>query len=247
MSLTNGRDIYVGVHEDGLNKLIQYLVKLRPRQFNYGTPLFVNDPKLCCVPMAKGSLSLEDGLPLPGTNDLVKVEFAVQVVDVRVDVHPQTGALPPGIGLSPQRFSLSGTVVLSVAFPKLPDDWHPLSDEDSGPRFPYEKPVCCRFSIFAVCGIMREERTMPSDNRKAQYLFPIIESIEIIDIGPNELETVFERLSLLMIRHGVFNRTRIKFERVAAGFIEIVLSDISPNPSLANDQIKAWGDVLIHN
>src|SRR5687768_11841763 len=115
MALTDNCDVFVGVNEAALNRLVKHLTTQRPSLFNYGSPSVVANPRLLCsavsphpVVLQRGNpvVSLGPDLPVPGTPFLV--EYAAQLAVAEVDVSPNNvTSLPPEVSaLGAQRMAL---------------------------------------------------------------------------------------------------------------------------------------------
>jgi hypothetical protein len=247
VGLTDGQDVFVSISESGINTLFAYLERQRSRLFNYGTAFFVTNPDQCCVPLGKKPIHGEDPLPVPGTNGLVGLEYALQFTDLHIDLHPQTSALPPELTLPPQHFSFSSKIHLSIPFPKVPPDWDPTAAEERRPpAFDLEDRFCCEMQVFLVGGVEKVTEFVQSEGISADFVRMTVDEVEIVDIAPDCLETILERYALLTLRHGILNRIKLRATRIALGFIEIGLSTtISPNPSIEDDQIKLWATVAV--
>jgi hypothetical protein len=247
MGLTDGQDVFVSISEGGINTLFQYLLKQRPRLFNYATQFFIDKPKKCCVPLGKNSITQEDPLPVPGTEGLVGLEYAIQFTNLHVDLHPQTSPLPPELSLPSQHFSFSTTVNLSIPFPDVPEDWEPMAAAGrKQPVFQLEEPFCCKLAVVLTGGVEKMTQWVPVEGIWSDFIRLTVDQLEIVDIAPDCLETILERYALLTLRHGILNMIKYRVTQLALGFIEITLStDVSPNPAIEDDQIKLWGKVAI--
>lgn len=247
MGLTNGQDVFVSVSQTGINTLFLYLQKQRSRLFNYGTQYFVAHKKELCVPLGKKQpLTIENPLPVPGTDGLVGLEYALQFTDLHVDLHPQDSPLPPELSLPAQHFSFSATLHLTIPFPKIPPDWEPTAeDHRRPPAFKLEDPFCCELQVFLVGGVEKVTDFVPAEGW-SDFVRMTVDGIEVVDIAPDCLETILERYALLTLRHGILNRIKYRATTLALGFIEVGLStSVSPNPSIDDDQIKIWLTVTV--
>jgi hypothetical protein len=147
MALTDHSDIYSALHEDGVNRLIDHLMRKRPTLFNYGTERIVRaassptsaDRRLLCdfieydsevlkrvdvpIPADADSPIMTEQNPLPvlGTDDLVALDYCIQVVEMAVDFAPTDLDLDTGddvgLVLGPQQFAASVTVCAGLACP----------------------------------------------------------------------------------------------------------------------------------
>jgi hypothetical protein len=119
MALTDRSDLYASFKEDDINRLLKWVMQLRPSLFNYATTdveaRYVNDRKLLCAPikphpmvreMAQPLFTRQAPLQLPGTQ--LGVSYLVQLSDLKIDFHPKTTvALPPELDpLKPQNLAI---------------------------------------------------------------------------------------------------------------------------------------------
>jgi hypothetical protein len=98
MALTDNRDLYVAVHEDGFNRVIGHIMRQRPSLFNYGTADVSRNRELWCEPVEFTSdvmkygnpiVSVEAPIPLLGADSPpVGIGFCAQVAKVKIDFYP---------------------------------------------------------------------------------------------------------------------------------------------------------------
>ena len=128
MALTDQSDIFASVTEDGFNRFAEHIMRKRPSLFNYGTQFVADNwQKLMCRPPdvapevlrhANPVVTVEDPLPLLGTNGLYGLNFGIQLTKLRLDLFPQSDALPPELGtLQDQQFSLTVEVCAGLGCP----------------------------------------------------------------------------------------------------------------------------------
>ncbi|MGA2664700.1 MAG: hypothetical protein ABSF83_07135 [Nitrososphaerales archaeon] len=65
MSYTANCDVYIAVHENGINDLIARLMSEVPSFFNFGSPLIARFPQLACSPIQASPIDPEDPLISP--------------------------------------------------------------------------------------------------------------------------------------------------------------------------------------
>ncbi len=128
MALTNQSDLYGAVHEQGINRVVRHLMRLRPSLFNYGTDYIARNPHLLCHdietdPMVQARnnplLTIESPLPVLGTNGLINLNYCLQLTDARIDFYRGNVVdLPPEIGELPaQHFVLSASACVGLGCP----------------------------------------------------------------------------------------------------------------------------------
>lgn len=128
MAFTDHSDLYGAVHEEGINRVVRHLMRLRPSLFNYGTEFVARNPHLLCHPvetdplvLARNNplLTIEAPLPVLGTNGLINLNYCVQLVDARIDFHQRNVIdLPREIDdIPPQHFALTAQACVGLGCP----------------------------------------------------------------------------------------------------------------------------------
>lgn len=128
MAFTDRSDLFVSIHENGINQVLQHVLHQRPSTFNYGTALVARNKQLLCAPIdpapavtAKNNplLTIVDPLPLVGSDPLLGLNFVLQITRLEVDFAPgNVIALPPELNpLGQQRFALHGQVCGGLGCP----------------------------------------------------------------------------------------------------------------------------------
>lgn len=130
MALTSNCDLYAAVHDQGINRVVNHIMRQRPSLFNYGTILVKSNPSLLCsrIDAAPGVTELITLLPrvplLPADATNIKeltdlgidlsaatnlgLDFAAQLTELQVDFHPGDAfTLPSELNppLKPQRMA----------------------------------------------------------------------------------------------------------------------------------------------
>lgn len=157
MALTDSSHLFASMHEDGFNRLLQHIMRKRPSLFNYGTQWVADEWKkrLCVIPSVDALvlrptndpnvmpepdpvMTIEDPIPVLGTNGAFGLNFAAQIVDLKVDFHPSSLDLPPQLGseLLPQHFAATarGCAGLGCPHPRVLDAYDPPAGVDRGTR-----------------------------------------------------------------------------------------------------------------
>jgi len=128
MAFTDRSDLYGAINEEGINRVAQHLMHLRPSLFNYGTEAVSANPELLCKPVdadpmvfARNNplITIESPLPVLGTGGLVSLNYCVQLTDARIDFHPGNSIdLPTELGVLPeQRFALYAQACVGLDCP----------------------------------------------------------------------------------------------------------------------------------
>lgn len=128
MAFTDHSDLYGAVHEEGINRIVRHLMRLRPSLFNYGTEFVARNPRLLCHPIEPDPvvllrnnplLTIESPLPVLGTNGLINLNYCVQITDARIDFHRGNVIdLPKEIPeLPPQHLALTAKACVGLGCP----------------------------------------------------------------------------------------------------------------------------------
>jgi hypothetical protein len=241
MSLTQVHDVFAAIHEDGLDDLLRRFFDARPKYLNYGSPGFVAGTTVNVTQMP--------AIQFPGVPG--GIDWAVKIDRPRVDAHPQSAGLPPELDpLGPQRVSIRTVVEICVACTARgddqPDDPHkddprkddprkddPHKDDPDRPIGKDLRPVCFKVEVFAIA---HAERT---SSPSGDALRLVVDAIELVDLEPNELESVVECL-LLQILRAVLASVRLPLTALRAGAFELVPT---AGPLVQDDQIEMFGNV----
>lgn len=128
MALTDLSDLYGAINEEGINRVVRHLMRLRPSLFNYGTEAVASNLELLCQPIdadpmvfARNNplITIESPLPVLGTDGVVNLNYCVQLTDFKIDFHPSNSIdLPPELSLLPeQHFALSARACVGLDCP----------------------------------------------------------------------------------------------------------------------------------
>jgi hypothetical protein len=208
-------------------------------------------------------LTIVDPLPIPGTQ--YGLNFAVQIVDLLVDFHPGNKIdLPREIGpeLPPQHLSLyvrlcggigcppRDIVDQFIPPPKPPPEQQPApqrNERDTAPRplipLPTRQLDCFCLDVYGTGGArIRTYYERP-------WIEPFLEQLEIVDITPQGLEQSLECYARMLLQLRVLPGLRYLLEhkpldiikdKVKLRFLPTMLPGDAPNPSISDDQLKAF-------
>jgi len=208
MSLTETSEVFVAVEESALNDLITAVCTTRPHLLHYGSPAFVPANSVSATQMAP--------IPFPGSPGL---QWSVELTIPQLDLFKQDLQLPPELSLGPGQFSLSTVVKLCVDCADRHDgkgDTHqghdhgrddPTDDDhrkDDRGRKPWpddrddwgkaRNAVCCKLGVYAVGHLVS---TWVNGQQAIGFA---LDSLEIVDVEPNALESVLECLLTMILR-----------------------------------------------
>ncbi|HLH44507.1 MAG TPA: hypothetical protein VKV74_16060 [Bryobacteraceae bacterium] len=118
MAFTDNCDLFLAVHEDGVNLVVQHVMRQRPSWFNFATADVANNPKLWCsqpqftkdvVSHNNPIFHVEPPVPYIGADSPpASIGFCAQLTKALIDFHPGNKiALPAELHppLPAQRFS----------------------------------------------------------------------------------------------------------------------------------------------
>jgi hypothetical protein len=277
MGYTDNCDIFASFHEDGFNEIINHVRIQRPSLFNYATADVANNLELLCkaidthpiVSIRNNPLvSIVEPLPVPGTN--YGVNFAVQLVDLKIDFHPgDEFSLPPELNppLKAQRLAIKLALCGGMGCPpedivdklipppedpaKKPHD--PDRQQENVPLIPLptRKLICFCLDALATGGVR-----IVTYNGKP-YLEPFIDGFEIVDIKPAGIENSLECYIGLMLKLVVLPGLRILLQYTPLNLTQgatdlfptptnVVLSPmpisaaLPHNPAIEKDQLKTF-------
>lgn len=232
MSLTESADVFAGIHEDAINDLVAAVASDRPRLFVYGSPAF--------VPSTTVNETRMDPIPFPGIPG--GIEWRLRFEPPHVDLFDQDDPLPPELTLDPGSFSIRTVVELCLECRRLridprprprPDDRPDHPDQREEDKHPLRDATCCKLEIFAVGRLRRVFTGLGEEAITFE-----VHSLEIVDVAPDELETVLECL-LFMILQAVLATIRLPLRALRVGAFQLT---VTQGPLIEDDQVKARGD-----
>jgi len=234
VSLTGSEDVFVALHEDGLNDLLSRFFTTRARYLNYGSSAFVASTTAAATRI--------DVISFPGIPG--GIHWFVRLEIPRVDVHPQSMGLPPELDpLGVQRVSLVTKVSLCVDCgererqPDNPRDDKPDDRTHDHPDRPAGKldPVCFEIEVFIIA---RAERTTLNGKPAVRL---IVERIELVDFEPDPFESVLECILLKIIRAAIAQAV-LPLDAISAGTFTL-----TPNvgPNAQDDQLQLAGALTV--
>jgi hypothetical protein len=225
MSLTETSGVFASAHESALNDVVVAITSARPHLLSYGSPAFtpastVNDTQMPAI-------------GFPGTGG---IEWHVRFSPPEVDLYDQDTPLPPQLTLPKGALSVHTKVELCVDCTRggATDTGKPDPANRDDRRWQEGKgrtvhPLCCVLEIFAVGHLVGTT----ADGQPAVAL--ALDAVEIVDIAPDDLESVLEcllgtilravlatiRLPLAALRAGMFTLTPTQLPAIDADTVSI--------------------------
>lgn len=251
MGFTDSCDIFASFHEDGFNQIISHVRRQRPSLFNYATADVAQNRELLCKAIDAHPIvfirnnplvTIVDPLPVPGTN--YGVNFAVQLVELRIDFHPgDEFNLPPELNppLKAQRLAIKLTLcggigcppkdIVNQFIPPPKDSAKPTERKPDHPQeniplipLPTRQLICFCLDAYATGGMR-----IVSYNGKS-YLEPFLDGFEIVDIKPGGLENSLECYIGLMLKLVVLPGIRILLKFAPLNLTQGA-TDLFPQPT----------------
>jgi hypothetical protein len=233
MSLTEAEELFGGIHESALNDFVTAFFTARPRHLHYGSPVFVT-----------ATTPTETEIPpiaFPGVPGGIHwaVDFDIPVIDFFDD--DSGGTMPPEMSLTEGRLTLRTKVRLRLLCGSLrdlgqeepPRDDDKVNDRKPDDRRPGGAPhvVATDFEVWALCRPVTRPAGTPNQ------LSIRVDRVELVDIGPDTLESLLECLILLLLR-GALAGMWLPIPALRAGAFS---ATITRGPEIEDDQAKLYG------
>jgi hypothetical protein len=268
MAFTDNCDLYGAFHEDGVNRIIQHMMRQRPSLFNYATANIAANRELWCSKIgATGDVTkhgnplftIMDPLPLLGADaPLVSIGFIAQLTRAEIDFHKSNVInLPAELGppLKEQRFALylRGCAAIGCP-PQQLIDRIPVTRTDSatgGERNPKDPTIvlpgetnCVCLDIFVVGHVERQFIA----GREA--ILAKVDEMDIVDIKPEALEENLICYLMTTVNVVLREKLTIALQTLMLSFPLFGLATVTlaptpnppvpHNPAIEDDQLKAF-------
>jgi hypothetical protein len=215
MSLTGAYHAFASIDEQGTNRALQAFFGARPHYLHYGSVPFV----------AASSVAVTQVPPIAFPGAPGGIPYAIDLTVPVVDLFPPNGALPPPLVLGPGQLSITTKVTITLGCTTG------TGDAGKGGQV---TPVRTTLDVIAIA------------HPVSQYFSPgvgyvsfHVDQVLLPDVAPPSLQAVLDCL-LEMILNALLASVRLPFDIIDAGFVKLVLE---AGPTIADDQIKIWGDV----
>lgn len=265
MALTDNCNLFFSVNEGGANRIVGHIMNQRPSLFNYATADVAANRELWCkVPEFTADVPLFGNpiftvlpfLPVIGADSPpVGLGFCAQVTRAEIDFHPgDTIPLPPELKLDEQQFSIGLTICGGIGCPdpRLLERI-PVFRPDRGKEDQREKPRevdvpgkmnCFCLDVFVTAHFERETVV------GTECLVGKVDGVEIVDVGPEGLESIMECYIRTVIVLFLRQKLSIPFETLFLDFPLLGLGSVlafptptppvAHNPAVEEDQLKAF-------
>jgi hypothetical protein len=255
VAFTDNCDLFVAVHEDGVNRAIQHIMRQRPSWFNYASADVASNRELWCNPKVQFTkdvtkygnpiFKIEPPFPVFGSDSpAVFIGFCAQVTKAQIDFHPGNKiVLPPELSppLQPQHFSLTFEVCAGLVCPsdqeieRIPIGGSPQIPGTNVPRerppvVLHGKPLCFCIDVFVVGHF---EHT-PGD-----LLLGKVDGVEIVDIKPDPLESSLECYIRTAVNIVLREKLTISYKALGLSLplfdLATIMLSPTPNPPVPNN------------
>jgi hypothetical protein len=215
MSLTGAFHVFAAVDEQGTNRALQAFFTARPHYLHYGSVPF--------VPGNSVNVTQVSTIAFPGVAG--GIPYAIDLTVPVVDLYPPDGALPPPLVLGPDQLSISTKVTITLGC---------MAGSSRDGKQGQVTPVRTTLEVIAIAHAV------------SQYFSPGVgyvtfhaDQVLLPDVAPQSLQAVLDCL-LEMILNGLLAGVQLPFNLIDADFVKLALE---AGPTIADDQIKLWGDV----
>ncbi|WP_433384141.1 hypothetical protein ACQPZX_23275 [Actinoplanes sp. CA-142083] len=267
MAFTDNCDIFVSLHEDGLNLIGRHIMRQRPSLFNYATADVAANRELWCqIPEFTADVTTFGNpiftvlpyMPVIGADSPpVGLGFNVQVVGARADFHPSNVVgLPPELGgkLKEQQLALELKICGGIECPdprllrRVPVTSGPQGHAADAPKPPLV-PVPGRMQCFCLQVFVTAHVARAFING-VERLVGEVDGVEIVDVGPEGLEANIEcyirTAIVLFLRQKLaipLETLFLDFPLFGLGTVTLAPTPNPPvphNPAVEEDQLKAF-------
>jgi hypothetical protein len=265
MAFTDNCDLFAAVHEKGVNRVINHVMRQRPSLFNYATLDVALNKELWCLPVqftpdvpkyGNPLFTIMDPIPVFGADSPpIGLGFCVQVPAIRIDFHPSNViSLPPELAppLREQSFALELRVCGAIACPSQREiDQIPIpppSTKERGQKLP---PVILRGPLECFClDVFATGHVERITVNGKESLLGKVDGIEIVDIKPTGLENNIECYLKTTLSVLLRQKLTVAIETLTLSFPLFDLATVTvfptPNPPIPNnpaveeDQVKIF-------
>jgi len=273
MALTDNCDLYVAIHEEGINRVVRHIMRQRPSLFNYATIDVANNNELWCSKVdftpdvqkyGNPIFTVKDPVPILGADSPpVRLSFCAQLTRAVLDFHPEniislTSELNPP--LPKQRFALQFQICGAIGCPSDREvdaiPVFPPTPKETTRAFPPVPPVDLKGKLNCFCldvfVVGHFERTFIAG---IESLLGKVDDIDIVDIEPKGLEQNLECYLKTTVNVVLRQKLSIPIEKMFISFplFNLATITLSPspdppvtnNPAVEEDQLKVFVDMKV--
>lgn len=215
MSLTQSFGVFGAVGQAGVNKALNAVFTVRPHYLHYGSPPFVSGSSVSVTAMSPIAFpGVPGGIPWA-------IDFTIPVVDL----FPPDGPLPPPLTLNPNQLAVTTQVTITVGC---------LRGDPKQDRHNALSPIATTLDVAAIA------------HPVGRYFSPgvgdvtlVVDQVAIAKVQPQSLAAVLDCL-VRMLLNAALSQVHLPFDVIGGGFFKLILQ---AGPTVADNQIKMWGDV----
>lgn len=203
MAFTDNCDVFIAVHEDGVNLVIQHVMRQRPSWFNFATADVANNPRLWCsrpqftidvTNRGNPIFHVEPPVPFIGADSPpAAIGFCAQLTKALIDFHPENKVALPGElhpPLPAQRFAMQFRICGGLeCAPDEEIDVIPVGGTDqnsiTGAAGGNDKTVVLRGRPDCFC---LDVFVIGHFEFASGFVLGKVDDIDIVDIKPDQLE-----------------------------------------------------------
>jgi hypothetical protein len=214
MSLTGAFHVFAGIDERGTNRALQAFFGARPHYLHYGSTPFVGASSV--------SVTQVPAIAFPGIPG--GIPYAIDLTVPVVDLFPPDGPLPPPLALGPDQLSITTKATITLGCMTG-------TGGDKGGRV---TPVRTSLEVIAIAHPVSR-----FFSPGVGFVTFVVDQVLIPGVEPASLQAVLDCL-LRMILNALLADVQLPFDIIDANFVKLILE---AGPTIADDQIKIWGDV----
>ena len=264
MPFTANCDLYGAVHEGGVNRIIQHIMRQRPSLFNYASGYIAQHPDAACASVRHTSdvaqynnpdFKVENPIPVLGADaPPFGLNYAAQILSAQVDFFPgNVLGLPAELNppMADQRFALKVRVCGGLDCPSIEyvkevppggsrsKDVTGAATEPSTPIVPPTRKLNC-FCLDAY--VLGHIETQFSGGQN--WLIGVVDDVDIVDIQPDQLEAAINCYLRFAFNVLLREKLAISLDKMFLGLnkdlenklVKVTLS-LTPNPPAPHNPV----------
>jgi hypothetical protein len=263
VAFTDNCDVFIAVHEDGVNLVIQHVMRQRPSWFNFATADVANNPRLwCSQPQFTKDVTshgnpifhIESPVPFIGADSPpASIGFCAQLTKALIDFQPGNKvALPEELHppLPPQRFSFQLRICGGLECPS--DDEVqviPVGGTNqtsiTGAAGGNGKPVVLRGQTNCFC---LDVFVIGHFEFADGFVLGKVDDIDIVDIKPDKLEDNLNCYIKTAANIILREKLAVPLDKFHFGIFDLATVTLIPtpnppvpdNPAIEQDELKVF-------
>ncbi len=264
MAFTDNSGLYGAINEEGINLVISHLMRQRPSLFNHGTSFVGSNTRLLCAPIDIAPavvqrnnpiITVQDPLPVLGTNPEVGFNYCFQIAKVEIDLHPGEIVLPAELTppLAEQHFAVHARMCAGLGCPAKDKVDVPPDPHGRSVVLPTSQLECFCLDLFAVGHV--EVTVAVTATGARRFLLGKVDGLEIVDIKPDGLESSLECYLNAFIQLVILPRAKVEITTLVTHVLQnlatitLVPTPSSPtvphNPIIEDDQLKMLINLVV--